>query len=51
VRCGEIWHFNPAPDFRIEAGNALIAIVSPDGRRALESAVGATVKHQGETLI
>jgi voltage-gated potassium channel len=51
VRCGEIWHFNPAPDFRIEAGNALIAIVSPDGRRALESAVGAAVKHQGETLI
>ncbi len=41
VRSGDDWAFNPRPEARIEPGQALIAIVSPGGRRALEEAVGA----------
>ena len=42
IRTGDKWAFNPGGDARIEPGQALISIVSPEGRRALEVAVGAT---------
>lgn len=34
------WRFNPEPAARIEAGQALVAIVSPGGRRQIESMLG-----------
>lgn len=40
----EQWNFNPAADDRIKDGDALVAIVSPGGRRAVESALAARVK-------
>lgn len=42
IRSGDKWAFNPAGDTRIEPGQALISIVSPAGRRALETSVGAS---------
>ncbi|WP_136418628.1 potassium channel family protein [Herbaspirillum sp. ST 5-3] len=42
IRTGDKWVFNPGPTARIEPGQALISIVSPAGRRALEAAVGAS---------
>jgi voltage-gated potassium channel len=33
------WNFNPAPETRISAGDTIVAIVSPDGRRLLEAAL------------
>ena len=41
VRHGDEWTFNPGGEVLIEPGQALISIVSPAGRRALEQAVGA----------
>ena len=35
------WNFNPSGDTRIVPGDTLVAIVSPDGRRLLEAAMGA----------
>jgi voltage-gated potassium channel len=40
VRSGENWHFNPAPETRIEPGHILIAILNSAGRRALEAELG-----------
>ncbi|MBL0141900.1 MAG: potassium channel protein [Betaproteobacteria bacterium] len=34
------WNFNPAPETAIVAGDTIVAIVSPDGRRLLATAVG-----------
>ncbi len=34
------WHFNPAPETKISAGDTIVAIVSPEGRRLLEQALG-----------
>jgi voltage-gated potassium channel len=48
IRAGEKWSFNPGTDARIEPGHALISIVSPDGRKALEKAVG--VGGRAETM-
>ena len=39
----ERWNFNPVPEDRIEAGQVLIAIVSPNGRRAVEAALGTNI--------
>jgi len=35
------WNFNPAPETKITPGDTIVAIVSPDGRRLLESALSA----------
>jgi voltage-gated potassium channel len=35
------WTFNPAGETRIVPGDTIVAIVSPDGRRLLEAALGA----------
>lgn len=40
------WNFNPAADDRISEGDALVAIVSPAGRRAVESALAHCVKQE-----
>jgi voltage-gated potassium channel len=34
------WNFNPTPDAGIVPGDALVVIATPEGRRALESAIG-----------
>ena len=34
------WHFNPAPETKIAPGDTIVAIVSPEGRRLLEQALG-----------
>jgi voltage-gated potassium channel len=34
------WNFNPGPETAIVPGDTIVAIVSPDGRRLLETAVG-----------
>jgi voltage-gated potassium channel len=34
------WRFNPEPAARIEAGQVIVAIVSPGGRRVIEAALG-----------
>jgi len=36
---GDAWRFNPMPDERIDAGNVLVAIVTPGARKALETAL------------
>jgi voltage-gated potassium channel len=40
IRSGEQWHFNPAPETRVEPGHILIAILNPAGRRTLEAELG-----------
>lgn len=35
------WHFNPGPETKIAPGDTIVAIVSPEGRRLLELALGA----------
>lgn len=35
------WNFNPPDETRIVPGDTIVAIVSPDGRRLLEAAMGA----------
>lgn len=35
VREGRHWHFNPSPDFQLEAGHVLIAMATPHGHREL----------------
>ena len=34
------WNFNPAPETAISPGDTIVAIVSPEGRRLLEQALG-----------
>jgi voltage-gated potassium channel len=41
-KSGEAWDFNPAASDPIRAGDCLVAIVSPQGRRAVEAALAAT---------
>lgn len=41
VRTGTNWIFNPAPDFRLETGQVMIAMASPAGRAALEATLKA----------
>lgn len=41
------WHFNPDPETKISAGDTIVAIVSPEGRRLLEEALGAPAAGQG----
>ena len=40
VRKGSEWKFNPAPDWKLEAGNILIFMTTPGGRERLEKALG-----------
>ena len=39
VRMAGSWQFNPPGDFTLQPGNALVAMATPEGRRALERAV------------
>ncbi len=39
VRVGKAWHFNPAPDFQLEPGHVVIAMVTPHGRSDLQVAI------------
>ncbi len=41
VRTTGGWQFNPPGDYRLQGGNVLIAMATPQGRRVLESALGA----------
>ncbi len=41
VRTAGGWQFNPPADYRLERGNVLIAMATPEGRRTLESALSA----------
>jgi voltage-gated potassium channel len=41
------WTFNPAPETRLVPGDTIVAIVSPEGRRLLEEALGAPSSGQG----
>lgn len=41
IRDGDRWQFNPPQDATVAAGQALVVIASPSGRRALEDRVGA----------
>lgn len=41
VRSAGSWQFNPPGDYRLQGGNVLIAMATPQGRRMLESALGA----------
>ena len=42
VRVQDRWQFNPAEDFKISAGNALVVMTTPEGRKSLERSLGAT---------
>ncbi len=35
------WHFNPVPETALAAGDTIVAIVSPEGRRLLEEALAS----------
>ena len=41
VRATGGWQFNPPADFRLQQGNVLIAMATPEGRQQLESALAA----------
>ena len=41
VRLGNDWRFNPPDDYALQAGNALVVIASPQGKRELERRVAA----------
>jgi voltage-gated potassium channel len=41
VRAAGSWQFNPPADFRLQQGNVLIAMATPQGRRDLERALAA----------
>ena len=41
VRVQDRWQFNPAEDFKISAGNALVVMTTPEGRKSLEKSLGA----------
>jgi voltage-gated potassium channel len=41
VRVQDRWQFNPAEDFKISAGNALVVMTTPEGRKSLERSLGA----------
>ena len=36
VRTDKGWHFNPQPDFTLQHGNTVVAMVTPEGRKVLE---------------
>jgi len=40
VRTHDDWQFNPADDFMLRAGNTLVVMATPEGRRLLEQKVG-----------
>lgn len=41
VRVGTAWEFNPAADFVIRPGNAVVVMAHPEGRRMLERALAS----------
>jgi voltage-gated potassium channel len=41
VRTASGWQFNPPPDYRLQPGNALVVMATPEGRRQLERAMAA----------
>ncbi|HVP08682.1 MAG TPA: potassium channel protein [Burkholderiales bacterium] len=41
VRTAGGWQFNPSADYRLQRGNVLIAMATPQGRRILESVLSA----------
>jgi voltage-gated potassium channel len=41
VRVQDRWQFNPPEDFKIGAGNTLVVMTTPDGRKSLERSLGA----------
>jgi voltage-gated potassium channel len=41
LRQGDAWRFNPSDGHRLEAGNALVVIANPQGKRELETRVAA----------
>ena len=41
VRVAGSWQFNPATDFTLKPGNAVVAMATPEGRRQLAGALGA----------
>ena len=41
VRTAEGWQFNPSGDLTLRSGDTLVAMVTPEGRRQLEGALGA----------
>lgn len=43
VRMAGSWQFNPATDFTLQPGNALVAMATPEGRRQLAGALGARI--------
>ena len=36
VRTAGSWEFNPPPDYRLQPGNTLVAMTTPEGRRQIE---------------
>jgi hypothetical protein len=41
VRVGPSWEFNPQQDFVLQPGTHIVVMATPQGRRALESALSA----------
>jgi len=41
VRVQDRWQFNPPEDFKISAGNTLVVMTTPEGRKSLERSLGA----------
>ena len=41
VRMEMSWQFNPAPDFTLQPGNTVVAMVTPEGRRHIEKMLHA----------
>ena len=41
VRAGSGWQFNPPFDFKLQTGNALVVMATPEGRRTLEQALAS----------
>ena len=40
VRAQDKWEFNPAEDFGVQAGNILVVMTTPEGRKSLERSLG-----------
>jgi len=43
VRVQDRWQFNPPEDFKISAGNTLVVMTTPEGRKSLQRSLGAEV--------
>jgi voltage-gated potassium channel len=41
VRVGSSWEFNPQQDFVLRPGNHIVVMATPQGRRALETALSS----------